>query len=91
MKPTESDAFDDFLTPPNDETTKERAARVAQEQAAKCVSAQIDANLWAEKMALSKGRQRAIHVLILGQSGSGTWSFYHSCNIDMLRSIDSSY
>ncbi|KAL1743993.1 guanine nucleotide binding protein, alpha subunit [Schizophyllum fasciatum] len=63
------DAFDAALRPPPDETPAEREARLAREEEARRVSAEIDAEIKAERQA--KKKKRIVRLLLLGQSESG--------------------
>ncbi|KAF8200087.1 G-protein alpha subunit [Pholiota molesta] len=63
------DPFALFHTPPPNESAGERAAREANEAAARKVSERIDDELRAEKARLK--RERVVRVLLLGQSESG--------------------
>lgn len=61
------DPFDRFLRPPN-ETDAERTARLAGEQEAARISAEIDEALKVERAATKKRRQQEVKILLLGQS-----------------------
>ncbi|TRM60373.1 guanine nucleotide binding protein, alpha subunit [Schizophyllum amplum] len=63
------DAFDAALRPPPNETPEEREARLAREEEARRVSAEIDAEIKAERQA--KKKKRIVRLLLLGQSESG--------------------
>ncbi|KAJ7201957.1 guanine nucleotide binding protein, alpha subunit [Mycena haematopus] len=63
------DPLDAVLRPPKDETAEEAAVREAREQEARRVSAQIDADIKAERQARRK--KRIVRLLLLGQSESG--------------------
>ena len=63
------DPFDAALRPPPDETPEEREARLAREEEARRVSAEIDAEIKAERQA--KKKKRIVRLLLLGQSESG--------------------
>lgn len=58
------------LEPPANETSAERWEREQREAHARAVSAQIDEEIKAERIALKK-RKKPIKVLVLGQSESG--------------------
>lgn len=63
-------AFELAMVPPANETPNQRAARIQLEKEATQRSKQIDADLKASKAAL-KRYQKAVKVLVLGQSLSG--------------------
>ncbi|KAJ7323002.1 guanine nucleotide binding protein, alpha subunit [Mycena albidolilacea] len=63
------DPLDAVLRPPPDETQEEAAVREAREMEARRVSAQIDADIKAERQARRK--KRIVRLLLLGQSESG--------------------
>jgi guanine nucleotide-binding protein subunit alpha len=63
------DPLDAVLRPPLDETPEEAAVREARELEARRVSAQIDADIKAERQARRK--KRIVRLLLLGQSESG--------------------
>lgn len=62
------DPFEQYLRPSKDETEAERAARIAGEQEAARVSAEIDETLKLERAAARKKRQQEVKVLLLGES-----------------------
>nr|GAT48866.1 guanine nucleotide-binding protein alpha-4 subunit [Mycena chlorophos] len=68
MSPAE-DPLDAALRPPPDETLEERALREEREEHARRVSAAIDAEIKAERLARRK--KRIVRLLLLGQSESG--------------------
>ncbi|KAF8217694.1 guanine nucleotide binding protein, alpha subunit [Mycena galopus ATCC 62051] len=63
------DPLDAVLRPPKDETAEEAAIREAREEEARRVSAQIDADIKAERQVRRK--KRIVRLLLLGQSESG--------------------
>ncbi|KAJ8508763.1 hypothetical protein ONZ45_g9004 [Pleurotus djamor] len=63
------DPLDQVLRPPPDETPDQRQLRLEREDAARKVSAQIDAEIKAERQARKK--KRIVRLLLLGQSESG--------------------
>lgn len=63
------------LAPPLDETAEERTARIKKEIEAQRVSDAIDEAIKQEKSALKK--RRAMKMLLLGQSESGTYLSAH--------------
>ncbi|KAG9010116.1 hypothetical protein FRB93_004778 [Tulasnella sp. JGI-2019a] len=65
------DLFERFLRPAPTETEIERAARIAAEETAARVSAEIDEVLKSERLANRKRRQKEVKVLLLGQEASG--------------------
>ncbi|KAG5646834.1 hypothetical protein DXG03_002211 [Asterophora parasitica] len=65
----DSDPLTLAMAPPPDETQEERAAREEKEEHAREVSKRIDAEIKVAKAAMKK-RQRAVKVLVLGQSMS---------------------
>ncbi|KAG6812548.1 hypothetical protein H0H92_002317 [Tricholoma furcatifolium] len=67
---TDNDPLTLALAPPPNETTSERVAREEAEEHARQVSKQIDLELKLAKAEMKK-RQKAIKVLVLGQSMSG--------------------
>ncbi|KAJ7201554.1 guanine nucleotide-binding protein alpha-4 subunit [Mycena pura] len=68
MSPS-NDPLDAVLRPPPDETYEEAALRETREEQARCVSAAIDAEIKAERLARRK--KRIVRLLLLGQSESG--------------------
>jgi len=67
--PVPVDPLDELLRPPTDETSEQRAVRLAREEQARNVSAAIDASIKAERIARRK--KRIVRLLLLGQSESG--------------------
>ncbi|KAJ7154624.1 guanine nucleotide binding protein, alpha subunit [Mycena filopes] len=63
------DPLDAVLRPPADETPEQAAVREAREAEARRVSAAIDADIKAERLARKK--KRIVRLLLLGQSESG--------------------
>lgn len=68
MSPS-NDPLDAVLRPPPDESPEEAALRETREEQARCVSAAIDAEIKAERLARRK--KRIVRLLLLGQSESG--------------------
>lgn len=65
----EEDPLDAVLRPPPDETPEQAVVREAREAEARRVSAAIDADIKAERLARRK--KRIVRLLLLGQSESG--------------------
>lgn len=70
------DPLDDALRPPVDETDEERTIRLRTEEQAKRVSDAIDEAIRQERQVAKK--KDVVHVLLLGQSESGTTLFIFS-------------
>jgi hypothetical protein len=77
----EDDPLTAALAPPPNETPEQRAAREQREVAARAVSQAIDEDIAKEKKALAKKR-KAVKVLLLGQSESGTF-LKHSLRVQL--------
>lgn len=68
--PSTLDPLDVLLSPPADESTEERVARLSAEAEAKKISDMIDEELQRQERAEKRG-QKPIKILLLGQSESG--------------------
>ncbi|KAG8931796.1 hypothetical protein FRC03_012608 [Tulasnella sp. 419] len=65
--PLGDDPLEIAMRPPANETAAERAERIAAEQEAIRISAEIDEMLKAERLAAKKRRTHEVKVLLLGQ------------------------
>ena len=72
----DDDPFAAMLAPPPNETTSERASRLAREADAKRVNDEIEAQLKLDRMSFKKQKD-TVRILLLGQSESGAfWNIF---------------